>query len=77
VHNKGGIKAIMKAKDGMVYLSHNTEPLIKMQTLHFQGETKIHMKRHLFTRSISLDLLYYSNEVLILFQKVWKKLFGH
>jgi len=75
VHNGHGIKSVRKAKNGSVYLRHNTEPLIKMQTLHFQGKTKVYMKKHMFSSSLAMNVLYYSNSSILFIQKVWRKIF--
>jgi hypothetical protein len=76
MHNTGGIKIVNHSKNGEVFLRHAKHPLINMQTLHFQGDTKVHMKRHLFTYSFALDVIYYANKLYILYQKTWKKTLG-
>jgi len=76
MHNSGGIKIVNQAKNGEVYLRLANDPVINMQTLHFQGDTKVHMKRHLFTYSLTLDVIYYANLLFIFFQKAWKKTLG-
>lgn len=76
VESKNGIKVVRKAKNGNTYLQYNNGLIVQIQTLHFQGETKVHMKRHMFSRSITLNVLYHSNRLILLAQKVWRKLFG-
>lgn len=76
MNNSLGIKIIHPAKNGEVYLRHAKHPVINMQTLHFQGDTKVHMKRHLFNYSFALDVIYNANKLFIMYQKVWKKTLG-
>jgi hypothetical protein len=75
VQNNHGMKVARKAKNGKVYVRHNIEGMIQMQSLHFQGEAKKIMKKHLFSWSPTLEVIYQLNRLILLYQKIRNKFF--
>ena len=73
--NENGIKKVWQRADGRPVILQRGAGEIEMRSLHFQGEAKKYMKRHLFGTPIALEFLYQLNCIYILVQKVWKKVF--
>jgi len=73
--NENGIKKVWQRADGRPVILQRMAGEIEMRSLHFQGEAKKYMKRHLFGTPVALEFLFQLNRFYIIVQKVWKKAF--
>jgi len=73
--NWKGLKVIKAGKNRRAYIrEEETRKMLQIQTLHFQGETKSEMRRHVFSGTRALSFIVSLNNLIILGQKIWKRL---
>ena len=71
--SEGGIKKI-SWKHGKPFVESESNSMIEMRSLHFQGESKKWMKQMARIESQTFRMVFTLNKLYILLQKIWNKL---